>query len=388
VAVPTETIWKIEPHTTAKHQILGRYLHAWFPILGRFNRKLVFVDGFAGPGCYLDGEHGSPIVALQSAISHRDALTCDPEFWFIEERADRLARLQIEIARMAIPKNFIIKTECGTFAEQFKSALDTSDRNGGRSAPTFALIDPFGFSGIPYDLIKRVLRRDKCEVLITFMVDSINRWLTHPEEGVRAHITETFGTTEAIDIAFGAGDRATALKTLYQAQLKKVARFVRYFEMRGRDNRVVYYLFFATNDPLGHVKMKESMWKVDPIGDFSFSDATNPDQQVLFEEQPTQGLANVLTAHFDGKPQMRVAAVEEYVQNDTAYLRKHMCDALKLLERAGNLAVAEKKTDNERRRAGTFPNTALVAFGDHRDGKQLPHQSVGIAAPRRPLNTV
>jgi len=59
VAVPTETIWQIEPHTTAKHQILGRYLHAWFPILGRFNRKLVYVDGFAGPGCYLDGEPGS-----------------------------------------------------------------------------------------------------------------------------------------------------------------------------------------------------------------------------------------------------------------------------------------------------------------------------------------
>ncbi len=362
VAVPTDTVWKLEPHTAAKHKILGKYLDAWFPILGKYNRKIVYVDGFAGPGCYLDGEPGSPIVALQSAFSHVDVLTGSPEFWFIEERPDRIAQLEAEIGRLSIPRNFIIKLECGTFAEKFKAALDASDRDGTRFAPTFALIDPFGFSGLPYELIKRVLFRDKCEVLITFMVDSINRWLTHPEDGVRAHIVETFGTEEAIDIAFGTGDRATALKSLYQRQLKKVARFVRYFEMRDRDNRVVYYLFFATNNPLGHVKMKESMWKVDPLGEFSFSDATNPDQQVLFTEPPTAGLAKDLATHFGGKPQMQIATVEEYVQDETAYLRKHMGKALKLLETDSGLAVANVKLDKEKRRAGTYPNNALVTF--------------------------
>jgi len=362
VAVPTDTVWKLEPHTGAKHQILRRYLDAWFPILGKYNKKLVYADGFAGPGCYLDGEPGSPIAALQSAISHALVLTGNPEFWLIEERPDRLTRLQAEIARLTIPKNFIIKTECGTFAEKFRAALDTSDRDGTRHAPMFALIDPFGFSGIPYDLIKRVLLRDKCEVLITFMVDSINRWLTHPEDGVRGHIIETFGTDEAIEIAFGVGDRATSLKNLYQRQLKKVALFVRYFEMRDQSDRAVYYLFFATNNPLGHIKMKESMWKVDPMGDFRFSDATNPDQQVLFSEPPTGGLASDLKSHFRAKPKMQIATVEEYVQNDTAYLRKHMVDALKLLEKAGDLAVADTKADGKKRRAGSYPNDALIRF--------------------------
>jgi hypothetical protein len=46
------------------------------------------------------------------------------------------------------------------------------------------------------------------------MVDSINRWLTHPDENIRAHIVETFGTEEAIKIAFGAGDRAAAPSSL------------------------------------------------------------------------------------------------------------------------------------------------------------------------------
>jgi three-Cys-motif partner protein len=362
VAVPEATVWKLEPHTGAKHQILARYLDAWFPILGKFNSKLVYVDGFAGPGCYIDGEPGSPIVALQCALHHATTLTGAPEFWFIEERQDRKVRLETEIGRLTIPQNFILKTECGTFAEKFKTALDTSDRDGTRFAPTFALIDPFGFSGISYDLIKRVLQRDKCEVLITFMVDSINRWLTHPEEGVRAHITDTFGTNEAVDIARGGGDRATALKDLYLRQLKKVARFVRYFEMRDKDNRVVYYLFFATNNALGHVKMKESMWKVDPFGEFSFSDATNPDQQVLFTEAPTDGLANELASHFAGKPKMQVVSVEAYVHDDTAYLRRHMVEALKILEGKGAIAVDAIKADGKKRLARTYPNSAFIRF--------------------------
>ena len=59
-------------------------------------------------------------------------------------------------------------------------------------APTFALIDPFGFSGIPYALIQRLLSKNKCEVLVTVMVDSINRWLEHPDENINANIVETF----------------------------------------------------------------------------------------------------------------------------------------------------------------------------------------------------
>jgi hypothetical protein len=50
------------------------------------------------------------------------------------------------------------------------------------------------------------------------------------------------------------------------------------------------------------------------------------------------------------------------VNDSTAYLRKHMGDALRQLEGAGRLAVADTKTDGTKRRANTFPNEALVTF--------------------------
>jgi hypothetical protein len=44
--------WPLDPHTLAKHEILRRYLYAWFPIMSCYNGRLVFLDGFAGPGAY------------------------------------------------------------------------------------------------------------------------------------------------------------------------------------------------------------------------------------------------------------------------------------------------------------------------------------------------
>lgn len=70
MAEPAEKLWAIEPHTIAKHIILRKYLGAWFPIMGRYNKKLLYFDGYAGPGEYDDGEPGSPIIALTEALSY------------------------------------------------------------------------------------------------------------------------------------------------------------------------------------------------------------------------------------------------------------------------------------------------------------------------------
>ncbi len=69
LALPS-TRWKLEPHTAAKHEILRQYLNAWFPILGSQHERVVFLDGFAGPGIYEDGEPGSPIIALRTLLEH------------------------------------------------------------------------------------------------------------------------------------------------------------------------------------------------------------------------------------------------------------------------------------------------------------------------------
>ena len=66
----TASSWDLVPHTAAKLNILSEYLKAWFPIVGQSQRfdGVIYIDGFAGPGRYKQGEDGSPIIALKAAI--------------------------------------------------------------------------------------------------------------------------------------------------------------------------------------------------------------------------------------------------------------------------------------------------------------------------------
>ena len=161
MAVPKDTLWPIEPHTAAKHQILRKYLDAWLPILGTYNKRVIYLDGFAGPGRYTGGEPGSPIIALEAALTHQAKLPGELVFLLIENRPDRADHLDAEIAKLQLTSSFKVQVERGTFADKLGKTLDSLDSDGSPIAPTFALIDPFGFSGIPYALIQRLLVQEQ-----------------------------------------------------------------------------------------------------------------------------------------------------------------------------------------------------------------------------------
>jgi three-Cys-motif partner protein len=86
---PSETLWEMEPHTKAKHEILRRYLSAWFPILGSKIPRIVYIDGFCGPGRYLGGEEGSPIIALKEALKQPVLASSEVNFLFIDDSSAR-----------------------------------------------------------------------------------------------------------------------------------------------------------------------------------------------------------------------------------------------------------------------------------------------------------
>jgi len=361
MTVPQKTIWEIDSHTRAKHEILRRYLGAWFPILSRHHGRILYIDGFSGPGRYKGGEPGSPLVALTTALSSHKTLRGKLVFLFIDERPDRIAQLEQELAVLSLPSHFSAKAETGVFHEKLTSILDDLEAQSLQIAPTFAFIDPFGFKGVPFSLVERLLKHPRTEVFITFMVDSINRFIEHPNDQVVQHIIDAFGTPDVLGTARGPGDRVETLRMLYQRQLEQVAKFVRYFEMRDAKNRTIYYLFFATNHPLGHVKMKEAFWKVDAERGFRFSDATNPNQLVMFEMDPSPTLAEILLQAYVSQT-ISVEQIQCFVEERTPFLATHMRSAMKLLESKGQITVKPLKRDGKKRRASTFPKDVIITF--------------------------
>jgi hypothetical protein len=41
-------VWKLDPHTRGKHEVLRHYLAAWFPILGSFAGRVAGLQGDSG----------------------------------------------------------------------------------------------------------------------------------------------------------------------------------------------------------------------------------------------------------------------------------------------------------------------------------------------------
>ena len=358
---PKGTVWELEDHSAAKHAILRHYLQAWFPILSKYHGRLIYFDGFAGPGRYKDGEPGSPLVAIEVARRHLSALAGELIFIFVETNRERAENLRDEIAALDLPSHFTWYIENEGFEQVLSSALDRLDEQALHIAPTFALVDPFGFTGLPMHLIRRLLERQRCEVLITFMNNAIRRWVTElPEQ-----IDTLFGLTGASTRIAAASDRISCARELYSRALRQSARFVRFFEMRTTRNQPIYDLFFATNHDLGHYKMKEAMWKLDADSGYRFCDGVSTNEPTLFDPQPELQLAPRLWRHFRTKTVVSELLLR-HVRDNTPYLEPHARAALKLLESGEvsgcSVEISATKSNGKPRRKNTYPSGTSISF--------------------------
>jgi hypothetical protein len=103
--------------------------------------------------------------------------------------------------------------------------------------------------------------------------------------------------------------------------------------------------------------MKEAMWKVDESGEFRFSDATDPNQLVLFEKAPyLPALQARVIAAFSGK-EASIDDIEKFVLIETAFRETHYRGILKALEKTGQIEIVNAAPG---RRIGTFPDPRIV----------------------------
>jgi three-Cys-motif partner protein len=246
------TTWNLDPHTAKKHEILRRYFEAWLPIMASWNGRVVYIDGFAGPGKYSNGEDGSPVVVLKVARDHRYPMKAELACIFVEDDADRYRHLKKVLDELSPTLPARIKWEVipGRFDEHLTKTLNVIDAQNKNVAPTFVFIDPFGFSHTPFKTVIKVLRNKQGEVLVNFMYEEVNRFLSlekHADD-----YDELFGTPEwrELNNLSGAAQRRKGIHDLYLRQLKTAARYVHSFEMLNKGNRPDYFLFFATNSIL------------------------------------------------------------------------------------------------------------------------------------------
>lgn len=164
--------------TKAKHFILKRYLQALaFKVLRFYD--ITYVDGFSGPWKtttedFIDSSFMIAINVLRDAqqkvgdqTGRRPKIRC----FFSENNRQAYTKLASAISPYHRPtEDFEIKTYCG----EFESAIPEIETFIGQSFPLI-FIDPTGWTGYSLSKVGPLFNRPKCEVLINFMYDFVNR---------------------------------------------------------------------------------------------------------------------------------------------------------------------------------------------------------------------
>ena len=359
------TTWDIEPHTIAKHKILEEYLKAWAPIIGKWAQRIVYIDGFAGPGKYKGGENGSPVIAINTIMNNSNLKkTTEVTFWFLEKDKERASALEQTLEeQFNMPANMNYTVNNSEFEYSLCLLLDSLEQQNKRLAPTFAFVDPFGYSGFPMKLIQRLLKHDKSEVLITFMSKFVNRFLDpeHEDAVTRLYGTEKFLQAKSIE---NTDQRITFLLQLYATKLQEQggAQFVRTFEMKSSNNQVIYHLIFGTKHWKGLEVMKKAMMKVDDRGMYSFSDRLGFEQTFFTSmKDGTKWMERAADKIFD-KFQNTTVSVEDihkFIIIDTQYIFKK--EILRILEKMSPPKIIRV---TNRKQAFRYPDNCEITFSD------------------------
>jgi three-Cys-motif partner protein len=255
--------------TKAKHFILKRYLQALaFKVL-HFS-DVTYVDGFSGPwetrqDDFADSSFMIAIDVLKdaqkrlAAMGKRRRIGC----FLCERNPEAYEKLAAAVAPHHRPEQgFEIDTHGGAFT-------DAIPRISAFIQNSFALIfiDPTGWTGYNFDLIKPLLAPRKTEVLINYMYDFINRAVSMPDATtVRSFdgILGGPGWKDRLDPELAASDRGMAVEKLFRQTLANTGQFkfvVSTKVYRPTIDRPNFFLTYGTKYDAGLSTFRETEYR-------------------------------------------------------------------------------------------------------------------------------
>ena len=333
--------WIYREHTRVKHEILEKYLKGWVTIMGKYHKRICYFDGFAGRGEYEGGFPGSPVITMRvgnDLKEYVEEMVC----FFIERDRDNFENLEVvtEKEKKECPHCKIYNIH-GEFATVIEGLIKNV---GPKLAPSFFFIDPFGFKGIPFKLIKDILSIPRTEVFITFMYRDIGRFLII--DNVEEVFDDLFGTEKWREILkedFKGVKREHALRDLYINQLRKEAnvKFIWPFRVSMTEKlHTLYYLLYGTNNFKGLFVMKGVMYNQGAEGTFAYmgpGDFIAKQQMILFADD-IPSFKEFLVGRFKGQT-LPYIEIEEKTYLETRFIDKHYREALKELEKEGKVEI-------------------------------------------------
>lgn len=372
---------RMKGQTEVKHDILEKYLQPWLYRITSLDRTVHYIDGFAGWGRYPDGSPGSPIIALSvandnlpSVSSKLDRFQCT----FVKKDLSNFESLQSAVNDELQSCSPLIDAQCQNrefeeFAREYLTEEEVAVEAGvGKTPPTFAFIDPFGYSGLPFDVVKGLLnlRDTGMEVFISFMSGEMARFME--VDNHKIPIDELLGTDEwedHVDAEADKEERAEQFLRFYKSQLQDEAgvNHVWDFRMCREEKReTVYYLVHATNHFKGFKLMKDIMFNSGAEEKFAF---LGPDHTPYADEQRKLwdfgelgdderilDLADNLHEQFVGEESLTLWEIMRQTYDEIPLIQKHYRKACLRLEDQSRAGIINNPSEDRGTKTGLQPD--------------------------------
>jgi len=364
----TDGLWECPPRTKAKLEILSNYLGAWFGILANQGYDHVYyIDGFCGPGEYLGSEKGSPVIAASLANSTAQKISNFKATLIFVDKDPKAINHLITLKEIKNQhSNINIEFKVGAFSDEVGNIIKVLQQNP--KSPTFSFIDPFGFGHSPIEKLKLLMHNESSEIFVNFMCGFMNRFKEHDDEDIREKIKSMVGEKELSHI-INAADSIDALCITFENNLKNIGQYTLNFMMRDEKNIRDNAFFFCGKHAKGFEKIKQAMWKVDPVHGNSFSAhreiTKNPFQSDLFGDSPqTHELSALILEKYAGRNNVSVGEILKWVIEETdAFLPSHARIELEKLNENGRIqSITDLSTSTRKRAKNTWPARLLLSF--------------------------
>ena len=244
--------------TYLKHFFFEKYLETLAFHIGFAYKEFVYVDCFSGPWRANDEQLADTSIRISL-----DRLNYVLQGLAAQQRHPTIRAIFVEkdpaafaaLTQALNDHSGAIKTKAflGTFEENIPQILQEVG-----TAFAFFFIDPKGWKGFAMDNIQPILRHHPGEVMVNFMYDFINRFLTVRGKANEDSLDRFFGTPRWRDIS-DTPDREEASVKLYEEQLRATGGFTYVTGTRilkPTDNRTYFHLIYGTRNPKGIIEFR------------------------------------------------------------------------------------------------------------------------------------
>lgn len=352
-----------------KSAIVSKYFDGWSKVMlsvqnrsQRHNadKRIAYVDLFAGQGRYSDGTISTPLLVLGKAVQDENlrqrlvTIFNDRDVYNAASLRNAIEELP-GIETLKYPPQ-VSNYEVGSnIVEKFEKV---------KFVPTLFFVDPWGYKGLSLSLVNSILKDWGCDCIFFFNYNRINMGLQN--NAVREHMDALFGEEKADELRREIGSlnpverELTIIEELCQAIREIGPQYVLPFRFKSnRGIRTSHHLIFISKHSKGYEIMKdimagESSDSEQGVASFEYNPASEQ-QPLLFEyTRPLDELGDMLLKEFAGRELTMLEIFQQHNVN-RPFVKRNYKQVLLQLEAQGRIKASPH-------RRNTFADRVIVSF--------------------------